>query len=158
MQTWTLDWVIRNFIAELLMPPGIWLLCICSILFFGERLRQKQQKLIVISLFFIWLSATPIFSQSLIAATDFWMRWPQPLNLVNYSDSTLGQADAIIILGGGRRKGAIESPEYHSQDLFHTSLERARVGANWLTKQSCLSWYPEVPQIKHRIVIYLKQK
>ena len=130
METWTIAWVFRNFVAELLMPPGIWLLCILLAVFFLKKRATLQKITIVSSVVLIWLCSTPAFIRWLTNASDAWMHWPTPLvispnqQLQDHSS----QSAAIVVLGGGRRKGAIESPQYQNQDLSAASLERLRMG------------------------------
>jgi uncharacterized SAM-binding protein YcdF (DUF218 family) len=126
METWTIAWAFRNFVAELLMPPGIWLLCILLAVLFLKK-RATHQKITIV---LIWVCTTPAFVQWLTQVSDAWMHWPSPLvisskqQLQDYSS----QSAAIVVLGGGRRKGAIESPQYQNQDLSAASLERLRMG------------------------------
>ncbi len=131
METWTIAWAFRNFVAELLMPPGIWLLCILLAVVFLKKRATLQKITIVSSVVLIWVCSTPAFVRWLTNASDTWMQWPTPLvissnqQLQNHSS----QSVAIVVLGGGRRKGAIESPQYQNQDLSPASLERLRMGA-----------------------------
>jgi len=58
------------------------------------------------------------------------MHWPDPLVFKHNQQTTMNKnSAAIVVLGGGRRKGAIESPQYQNQDLSAASLERLRIGA-----------------------------
>jgi len=131
METWTIAWAFRNFVAELLMPPGIWLLCILLAVVFLKKRATVQKITIVSSVVLIWVCSTPAFVRWLTNASDTWMHWPTPLvissnqQLQNHSS----QSVAIVVLGGGRRKGAIESQQYQNQDLSPASLERLRMSA-----------------------------
>ena len=131
METWTIAWAFRNFVAELLMPPGICLLWILLAVLFLKKRVTLQKITIVSSVVLIWVCSTPAFVRWLTNASDAWMHWPTPLvissnqQLQNHSS----QSAAIVVLGGGRRKGAIESPQYQNQDLSPASLERLRMGA-----------------------------
>jgi uncharacterized SAM-binding protein YcdF (DUF218 family) len=131
METWTIAWAFRNFVAELLMPPGIWLLCILLAVLFLKKRAALQKIIIVFSVVLIWVCSTPAFVQWFTHISDVWMHWPTPLvissnqQLQNHSS----QSAAIVVLGGGRRKGAIESPQYQNQDLSAAALERLRIGA-----------------------------
>ncbi len=131
METWTIVWAVRNFVAELLMPPGIWLLCILLAVLFLKKRSTLQKITIVSSVVLIWVCSTPAFIRWLTNASDAWMHWPTPLvispnqQLQDHSS----QSAAIVVLGGGRRKGAIEAPQYQNQDLSVASLERLRMGA-----------------------------
>ena len=131
MQTWTFPWLFRNLLAEVLMPPGIWLLCIFVAVLFLKKRATLQKITIVSSVVLIWVCSTPAYVRWLTYISDAWMHWPTPLvissnqQLQNHSSKSA----AIVVLGGGRRKGAIESPQYQNQDLSAASLERLRMGA-----------------------------
>ena len=65
------------------------------------------------------LISLPIVSDSLVAGLE-------DVPVLNLSDPRLKQAQAIVILGGGRRSYA---PEYNGQTVSSTTLERIRYGA-----------------------------
>jgi hypothetical protein len=81
MQTWTLDWAIRNFIAELLMPPGIWSLISLSALFFLRHRQLLQRTLLVFALMMIWVSSTPAFAAWFTHQMDSFLHWPKPVQI-----------------------------------------------------------------------------
>jgi uncharacterized SAM-binding protein YcdF (DUF218 family) len=153
MQTWTLDWAIRNFIAELLMPPGIWILMSLSALFFLRHRQLLQRTLLVFSLMMIWVSSTPAFAAWFTHQMDYFLHWPKPVQIsglphhqqslskTQVQSETQAQANnqiqAIIVLGGGRRLGAKEFAEYSNQDLSKEALERVRMAAK-LARQTGL--------------------
>lgn len=134
MQTWTLDWAIRNLIAELLMPPGIWILLLSIAFFFFRKLPKIRVSLVLLSIIMMWVTSTSIFSKWFIDSTSFFMDWPKPVqvtSLSTHSQNMKGKTPvkAIVVLGGGRRLGAKDSPEYFDQDLSKESLERVRMAA-----------------------------
>jgi uncharacterized SAM-binding protein YcdF (DUF218 family) len=147
MQTWTLDWAIRNFIAELLMPPGIWILMSLGALFFLRHRQVLQRTLLVFALMMIWVSSTPAFAAWFTHQMDSFLHWPKPVQisgLPHHQQSsnqvqaqTQDQIQAIIVLGGGSRLGAQDSSEYGHQDLGKESLERVRLAAK-VAKQTGL--------------------
>lgn len=148
MQTWTLDWAVRNLIAELLMPPGIWVLSLLLAFFFLRNKPTLQKFFVLISALMIWVTSTSVFAQWLVGASDYFMKWPTPaiqLDLPHqahhkkptFKNSSSSDIQAIVVLGGGRRLGAIDSPEYGKQDLSKESLERVRMAAK-LAKQTGL--------------------
>jgi uncharacterized SAM-binding protein YcdF (DUF218 family) len=145
MQTWTLDWAIRNFIAELLMPPGIWILMSLGALFFLRHRQILQRILIVFALMMIWVTSTPAFAAWFTHQMDSFLHWPKPVQisgLPHHQQSsnqvqTQAKVQAIIILGGGRRLGAKEFAEYSNQDLSKEALERVRMAAK-LARQTGL--------------------
>ena len=115
--TWTYSWLIRNIVAELMMPPAIWM--------------------VLIVLAMIWITSTTAFSQWFYQANDLWMHWPAPFDLTKLQEDqkmtqskNLPQAPkAIVILGGGVRAGAIDVPNYQNQDVSKEEMERLRMGA-----------------------------
>jgi uncharacterized SAM-binding protein YcdF (DUF218 family) len=145
MQTWTLDWAIRNFIVELLMPPGIWILMSLGALFFLRHRQILQRTLLVFALMMIWVSSTPVFAAWFTHQMDSFLHWPKPVQisgLPHHQQSsnqvqTQAKVQAIIILGGGRRLGAKEFAEYSNQDLSKEALERVRMAAK-LARQTGL--------------------
>ena len=127
---WSINWAIRNLFAELLMPPGFLLLGIIFAVLRLQKFPRLQKTIIAISAILIWLLSTPAFVQWLTKASDTWMHWPAPLVLKHDQQITINKhSAAIVVLGGGRRKGVIESPQYLNQDLSAASLERLRISA-----------------------------
>ena len=72
-----------------------------------------------------------------------WMNWPPHITSIanNPNDLLKGNSEnpqAIVILGGGRRKVALETPpDYQQQNLSSSSIERLRFGAR-LARQTKL--------------------
>lgn len=124
MDTWSATWAIRNLIAEFLMPPGIWLLFIFLALILVKRLWLKNT-IIVMSTLAIWLTTTNFFAIQVTHWANSLLEWPEPLTVQKQSD----EKAAIVILGGGRRKGATELPQYQFQDVSPQTMERIRYGA-----------------------------
>ena len=134
METWTYEWAVRNLIAQLLMPPGIWLWLILLPLFLLKKRELLQKSLIVVGVVMIWLSSTNYLAIQLTNAFGSVITWSAPLDLKDLenkhnanqiakqsiqqsskqnseTDSSIpGSEQAIVILGGGRRSGAIEYP------------------------------------------------
>lgn len=136
METWTLSWAFRNLCAELLMPPGIWVvLALWAVLFLRKKVLW-QKGVIFFALTMVWVTSTSIFSSALMHLANPFMNWPEPLQIQDYKKAT-ATPSAIVILGGGRRRGAAESAQYNFQDLSKQSLERIRYGAQ-LAKQTGL--------------------
>lgn len=113
-------WLATNFIAAFLLPPlnllllgglGLWLL---------KRRRGLGKTLIGLSLGGLWVLSTPIVADALLDSLK-----PAPVAL------TGREADAIVILGGGRNQASLE---FGGDTLNRFSLERARYGAR-LAKQ-----------------------
>jgi uncharacterized SAM-binding protein YcdF (DUF218 family) len=159
--TWTWSWAFRNIVAELLMPPILW---ISFGLFFLILLRNRRKiQFTLVGFMFVLLGTTSsiFFSQMVFQMTDRWMHWPQPLDLaslkihpshsisleehsslpmpqqtaqalqqsvVNLENNALNP-QAIVILGGGVRRGALDLPQYQNQDVSKEAMERLRMGA-----------------------------
>ena len=138
MDTWSYSWAIRNLIAEFLMPPGIFLIVILMTLLIIKR-SWLRNTLIMASVMSIWFTSTNYFAIQITKLAGYVLEWPQPLNIHNLSASTRhatsnsklakDSSSAIIVLGGGRRKGAIDVPEYQSQDVSAQAIERLRHAA-----------------------------
>ncbi len=152
METWTYEWAVRNLLAQLLMPPGIWLWLILLPLFLLKKRELLQKALIVFGISIIWLTSTNYFAVQLTHALGSIITWHVPLNLADLEDkynvnqstnqsikqstrqndeinsSSPESEQAIVILGAGRRGGAIEYPQYQNQDIGIRSTERLRYG------------------------------
>jgi hypothetical protein len=144
METWTYEWAVRNLLAQLLMPPGIWLWLILLPLFLLKKRELLQKSLIVFSVVMIWLTSTNYLAVQLTNALGSIITWSSPLDLKvleskhngNQSakqsrptnSSKPGAEQAIVILGGGRRSGAVEYPQYQDQNIEARAMERVRYG------------------------------
>jgi uncharacterized SAM-binding protein YcdF (DUF218 family) len=148
LETWTYEWAVRNFLAQLLMPPGIWLGLILLTLFLLKKRELLQKALIILSVLMIWLTSTNYFAVQLTHALGNIITWPAPLDLKDLENKYIakqgtkqsstqndgaislnpGPEQAIVILGGGRRGGAIEYPQYQNQDVGVGAMERVRYG------------------------------
>lgn len=113
-------WLLTNFIAAFLLPPIS--LVIAGLIGFGllKRRRTLGRGLIATSLILIWALATPIVASFLLDSLK-----PPP---VAFNGK---EADAIVILGGGR---ITDSIEFGGDTLGRFTLERVRYGA-WLAKK-----------------------
>ena len=134
-ETWTYSWAIRNIIAELLMPPSIWIALALFALIFFRKPSKLKTTLIGVSVVMIWMTSTTAFSQWFYKVSDHWMHWTQPINLTELAKQEKSQSafkqnhQAIVILGGGIRAGAKEIPEYQNQDVSSEAITRLRTGA-----------------------------
>jgi uncharacterized SAM-binding protein YcdF (DUF218 family) len=173
METWSYAWAVRNFIAELIMPPGIWVIWVFFMLFLLKKHELIKKTLIVFGLAMIWVTCTNYFAYQFTQFADHILVWPQTLILdeekfnpskpSNTHKSRTNSAytqeqiyrdaktqlpntkldsgkdekylfeqqgtHAIVILGGGRQKGAKDLPEYQYQNTSPQSMERLRAGA-----------------------------
>jgi len=134
-ETWTYSWAIRNIIAELLMPPSIWIALALFALIFFRKPSKLKTTLIGFSLVMIWMTSTTAFSQWFYQVSDHWLHWPQPIDLTELAKQEKSESSskknhqAIVILGSGIRAGAKEIPEYQNQDVSTGAMERLRMGA-----------------------------
>lgn len=133
MDTWSFTWALRNLVAELLMPPGIWTLLILIAVFMLKRKQALQRCIIVISTLMVWVMSTNYFAIQLSQLANQLLHWPRPLDLEILKINAQYQKQkpqAIIILGGGRRQGALDaSQDNQQQDVSAASMERLRYGA-----------------------------
>jgi hypothetical protein len=80
-----------------------------------------KKALITLGLVIIWVTSTNYFAVQFNNLADHWLTWPAPLpeenmlsDLKKSEVKSNHKAQAIIILGGGRRKGALEARiDYH---------------------------------------------
>lgn len=135
MNTWTWTWAIRKLVSELLMPPGIWVFIGIAAIFLMKRHKTFQKRVIFSCLLMIWITGTTAFANLLIQITDPIVNWPKPLIINNIDQiKQLNPPQAIVILGGGKRRGAVELPEYGFNDVSKETMERLRVGAKLAKK------------------------
>jgi len=144
--TWNFVWAARNILAGLLIPPSLWIVLGLIFLIALRRHKKIQTTLIGFMFIMIWVTSTTVFSQNLYQHTYRWMKWPKPLDVAHipaFRNETLHQKNstqfdsqdsqvkpqAIVILGGGVRNGAIELPQYLYQDVSKETMERLRMGA-----------------------------
>lgn len=119
MDTWSVTWAIRNLIAEFLIPPGLWLLFILITLLWVKRVWLKK-----------WLdhlcfdrdmaNSYQFFAVTLVQVSDRWMQWPQPspwTALEKEIKNHTSKKQAIVVLGDGRGRGALEIAHYQHQDV-----------------------------------------
>lgn len=140
MTSWTWGWLLRNFLAEILMPPLLWI----ALAFLGMYFFKKRDRIfkgwICICLFAMWVSSSTVFANWLIMISDEWMHWPNAVDvktLAQVGSKQPRDIGAIVILGGGRRKGALERVDQELQDISSETLQRIRMGAR-LAKQTGL--------------------
>ncbi len=111
----SLSWLVTNFIAAFLLPPLNLLMLGALGLLLLQRKRALGKTLIALSLAGFWLLSTPYLAGLLLDSLK-----PAALPL------TGKEADAIVVLGGGRNKNSLE---FGGDTLSHFTLERVRYGA-----------------------------
>jgi hypothetical protein len=109
METWTFEWAVRNLIAQLLMPPGIWLWLILLPLFLLKKRELLQKALIVFGVLMIWLTSTNYLALQLTNALGTIITWSAPLDLnvlENKHNVNQGakQNDALTLQNQGQNK------------------------------------------------------
>ena len=114
------SWLLTNFFAAFLLPPLS--LVILGLVGFGQLKARRTlgRILIAISLISIWVLSTPRIAGFLLDSL-------KPPSIA----FTGKEAEAIVILGGGRIS---DSFEYGGDTLGRFTLERVRYGA-WLAKK-----------------------
>jgi uncharacterized SAM-binding protein YcdF (DUF218 family) len=112
-------WLLTNAVSALLLPP-LNLLLVCGV---GILLRRRWQRL---GTALALLSLTLLVALSTNAGARLLIRPLENMTSALISPCTEG-AQAIVILGGGRRR---EAPEYGGQDVpLANVLERLRYAA-----------------------------
>lgn len=111
----SLSWLLTHFVAAFLLPPFSLLLAGAAGVLLLKRRRRLGKGLIVACLAGLWLLSTPIVAGRLLGSL-----------VPEHVPVSGGEADAIVILGGGRIK---DSLEYGGDTLKHFTLERVRYGA-----------------------------
>lgn len=119
-----MDVFVQRLIAELILPPFSLGLLGAIGLVIARRYPPLGAKVMGASILMLFLMSLPVWA--VLASSSVSSKGRQ-------SELHLAGADAIVILGGGRRLNAWEYGE--SQTLSSGSLERVRYGA-WLSKRS----------------------
>lgn len=113
-----MSWLVRNIIAALILPPSSIFLFQLVALSLWWRKPRIARILVIVSVIFAALISMPIVSFGLISILE---GQNNPLHL---DDSQLSQeAQAIVVLGAGRRAGA---REYGQDTVSEPGLERIR--------------------------------
>lgn len=111
----SIDWLLTNLIATLLLPP-VSLLLMCALgWWLLSRHPRLGRALLGAALAALWLLSTPIVAGRLLDGLK------PPHTVLDGSE-----ADAIVILGGGRIR---DSLDYNGDTLGVLTLERVRYGA-----------------------------
>ncbi|MEK7874962.1 MAG: YdcF family protein, partial [Pseudomonadota bacterium] len=118
----TLIWTVTNLIANFILPPTLFFGLMAIGLWQGRRKRWARWLTVGSLIVFVLLSVNAI---SYLLAQPFETASP-PLDSARIHDLPR-QGAMIVVLGGGRRLGAIEYPG--GETLGAASLERSRYGA-----------------------------
>ena len=111
-------WLVTNLIAAALLPPLSLVLLLVAGLILNRRRPRLAMSLILLSTAALYALSTPWVGGLLLKTLEI----SSPVN-----PATLRTADAIVVLGGGRR---IAAAEYGSDTLNGISLERLRYAAH----------------------------
>lgn len=109
--------LLTNIVASALLPPFSIVLILAAALYFHRRTPRLSMSLIVVSIAALYVLSTPWMGGVLQKSLEI----AAPVDL-----SAPPAADAIIVLGGGRR---INAREYGSDTLSRISFERLRYAA-----------------------------
>lgn len=110
--------MLYSILKSFLIPPGIIILMLVAAFLLSRGVLARL--LIFVALSILTLLSLPVVGISLIAPFES----DAAIDLT--AASTYSDAQAIVILGGGRRKSA---PEYGGDTLDDSSLRRVRYGA-----------------------------
>lgn len=117
--------LLKKLVTALILPPtGPLLLCILGLLLLRRMPRTGRT--------LVWLGVLSVFALALppVAAALIWLAQDSPA--LDYDVAK--QAQAIVILGGGIRRGA---EEFGGDTVSDTTLERVRYGA-WVAQRTKL--------------------
>ena len=81
MQSLSIDFLLRNLISALMMPPLLWICLAGAALLFQKQRIKLQRLFVVICLLMIWVTSTTAFANWLVAFSGHWMDWPVPIKL-----------------------------------------------------------------------------
>ncbi|MCW8906941.1 MAG: YdcF family protein [Sedimenticola sp.] len=117
-------------LKTLILPPGILILLGLLGLFMARRLLGRL--LVLVTLAALYLFSTPFFAQQLMGSL-------QVVGALTEAQIGASDAQAIVVLGAGRREAA---PEFGDRDTVNAlALERLRYAA-WLSRKSGLPVIP----------------
>ncbi len=123
-----MDIIFIYAIKTILLPPGLFLVVLFIGLLCLNRRRKLAMWLISITLVSLLLVSLPVVSQKLVASLE---RYPA----LSFSEENKPEAEAIVVLGGGRYSKA---PEYGGEDTArYNTLERLRY-TTYLHKKTAL--------------------
>ena len=117
------EWLFRNLVAAVLLPPLDGLLLIVMGLLVLSRYRVVGRVLIITGTTFLALLAMPVVGNLMLTSLE-----GEPV-----SDMALKESQAIVVLGGGRR---LVAPEYGGEAVTSPSLVRLRYAAMLYRKTS----------------------
>ena len=118
--------LLRKVVTSLVLPPIGPLLFLVAAGIVGSRRPRLGRQLFFVGVILIIGLAMPVVSD--------WLQWPFEERVVPIGRILPQPAEAIVVLGGGRNRGALE---YGGETVAAATLERLRFGAR-LAKDSGL--------------------
>lgn len=112
----SISWLFTNLLAAVLLPPLNGLLLILAGVFLWRRFSRLARGMVVVGTLLLWVLAMPVVGNALLRTLE-----GEPL-----AAADLKQAQAIVVLGGGRYRDA---PEYGADTVGEPTLLRLRYAA-----------------------------
>lgn len=154
MQPLSIDFLLRNLLAGLMMPPLLWIfLAVLALVCIRKQLRL-QRVLLFIILLMMWVTSTTAFANWFVAISGHWMDWPTAIQLaelkkiqtnenqtqkVQIKETQMKSSPSVIVvLGGGKQRGVLDRQDFMMEDLSKEALQRVRYAA-------MLSRYTQLP-------------
>lgn len=126
METWSYAWAVRNLIAELIMPPSIWLWLILLSLFLLKKRELLQKTLIVFSVVMIWFTSTNYFANQFTQVAGYFLEWPEPLKLEGVASKHIN----LKLAKASSTTNADQLKSNHSGTLTYTQELRSKEVSN----------------------------
>lgn len=114
--SFSLEWLLTNLAADFLLPPLNGMACIAVGWLMIRHKPKLSRTLVGFGLIMLWVQAMPAVGNLLLGTLE-----SPPLDA-----SRMKEAQAIVVLGGGRYRGA---PEYGEDTASHATLARLRYAA-----------------------------
>lgn len=111
------SWQLTNALAALLIPPGLLIVLMVGGLVLHGRYPRLGRALLIGGLAGLYVCSTPVTAHFLLR---HWEGAPTPTE-------TIGTAQAIVILGGGKYP---QAPEYGGDTVIGSTLVRLRYAAH----------------------------
>jgi len=113
------SWLVTNLVATAFLPPTVLILGLVAGLLLLRRHRHSAVFLLILSTVALYILSMPLTGRGLLTT----LQPPSPVTAEQLTD-----VDAIVVLGGGRRRDAAE---YGGRDtLSRLSFERLRYGVH----------------------------
>jgi len=81
MQPLSIDLLLRNLMASMMMPPLLWIFLAVLVLVFIRKQLRLQRALLFIILLMMWMTSTTAFANWFVAFSGHWMDWPVAIQL-----------------------------------------------------------------------------